>query len=182
LRGLNPRIVVDKHIKFPLASRNAARDNHVDRFMIQDATSPDNKYTLSYVLTLDEEKTERLAKLNGAPLKQALIEGQLVPAWVVLPKNIYHENLYNVKVIRANSDKTYRVEIITDIEQYISMVEKGLLKRDAKGPEALYDYGVHADLEDHFHGPEGKLKTLSVKGVGERVMEQYLPFSGGANA
>jgi hypothetical protein len=182
LRGLNPRIVVDKHIKFPLASRNAARDNHVDRFMIQDATAPDNKYTLSYVLVLDEEKTEKLAKLSGAPLKQALIESQLVPGWVVLPKNTHHENLYNIKVIRANADKTYRVEIITDIEQYISMVEKGLLKRDAKGPEALYDYGVHADLEDHFHGPEGKLKTLSVKGVGERVMEQYLPFSGGANA
>jgi hypothetical protein len=83
-------------------------------------------------------------------------------------------------VIRANiGDKTYRVEIITDIEQYILMVEKGLLKRDAKGPEALYDYEVHADLEDHFHGPDGKLNTLGAKGAGERVMNHYLPFSEG---
>jgi hypothetical protein len=180
LRGLNPKIVVDKHIKFPLASRNAARDPHVDRFMIQDVTSPDNKYTLSYVLTLDQEQTDRLAKLSGTELKEALIEGDLVPGWVKLPPNTDNERLYNLKVIRANSDgQTYRVEIITDIEQYIHMVEKGLLKRDAIGPEALYDYGVHADLEGHFHGPDGKLNTLGAKGVGERALERYLPFSEG---
>jgi hypothetical protein len=183
LRGLSPKIVVDKHIKFPLASRNAARDSNVDRFMIQDVTSPDNKYTLSFVLTLDQEKTDKYAKLNGAKLKQALLEDQLVPHWVTLPQNPINDDLYNLKVIRANShDQTYRVEIITDIEQYICMVEKGLLKRDAIGPEALYNYGVHADLEDLFHGPDGKLKILADKGVGERVLEQYLPFSGGAGA
>lgn len=180
LRGLNPKIVVDKHIKFPLASRNAARDNFVDRFMIQDVSSPTDRYTLSYVLTLNQEQTDKLAKLNGAKLKQALIEGNWVPSWVTLPQNTDHEHLYNLKVIRANiGDKTYRVEIITDIEQYILMVEKGLLKRDAKGPEALYDYEVHADLEDHFHGPDGKLNTLGAKGAGERVMNHYLPFSEG---
>jgi hypothetical protein len=183
LRGLSPKIVVDKHIKFPLASRNAARDNNVDRFMIQDVTSPQNKYTLSYVLTLDQEKTDKYAKLSGAKLKQALVEDNLVPPWVTLPQNTNNDDLYNLKVIRANShNKTYRVEIITDIEQYICMVEKGLLKRDAIGPEALYNYGVHADLEDHFHGPDGKLKILEDKGVGERVLEQYLPFSEGSGA
>lgn len=179
LRGLNPKIVVDKHIKFPLASRNAARDNLVDRFMIQDVTSSDDKYTLSYVLTLDQATTDKLAKLNGEKLKQTLIDDQLVPSWVVLPNHPGQEQLYNLKVIRANEDGTYRVEIITDIEQYIHMVEKGLLKRDAVGPEALYDYVVHADLEGHFHGPDGKLNTLGAKGVGERVLEQYLPFSEG---
>ena len=177
LRGLNPKIVVDKHIKFPLASRNAARDNLVDRFMVQDVTSPDAKYTLSYVLTLNQAETDKLAKLRGAELKQALIEGNLVPEWVVLPQNTDHEHLYNLKVIRANSDNTYRVEIITDIEQYIHMVEKGLFKRDAIGPEALFDYVVHADLEGFFHGPEGKLNTLGAKGVGERALDQYLPFT-----
>ncbi len=177
LRGLNPKIVVDKHIKFPLASRNAARDHRVDRFMIQDVTSVYNRYTLSYVLTLSRYETDILVKLHGSELKQALWNGNLVPLWVTLPPNTDHEHLYNLKVIRANDDGTYRVEIITDIEQYICMVEKGLLKRDAIGPEALYNYGVHADLADHFHGPDGKLKTLSVKGVGERVMNQYLPFS-----
>jgi hypothetical protein len=177
LRGLNPKIVVDKHIKFPLASRNAARDHLVDRFMIQDVSSPEERYTLSYVLTLSRAETDILVKLNGFELKQALLNGNLVPEWVTLPKNTAHDHLYNLKVIRANDDGTYRVEIITDIEQYIGMIEKGLLNRNAIGPEALFNYGVHADLEDHFHGPNGKLKTLSVKGVGERVMDQYLPFS-----
>jgi hypothetical protein len=183
LRGLNPKIVVDKHIKFPLASRNAARDHIVDSFMIQDVTSPDNKYTLSYVLTLDPERTENLAKLSGAKLKQALLEENLLPPWVTLPPNGNNEHLYNIKVIRANlGDETYRVEIITDIEQFICMMEKGLLRRDAIGPEALYDYGVHADLEGLFQGTDGKLKTLRDKGVGERVLDQYLPFSEGPGA
>ncbi len=178
LRGLNPKIVADKHIKFPLASRNAARDNIVDRFMIQDVTSLKDRYTLSYVLTLGKEETERLAQLKGVELLSAIKEGGLVPPWATLPSRRGQEHLYNIKVIRANlGDESYRVEIITDIEQYICMVEKGLLKRDAEGPEALYDYVVHADLEGLFQGPDGKLKTLGAKGVGERVLDQYLPFS-----
>lgn len=178
LRGLNPKIVADKHIKFPLATRNAARDPIVDRFMIQDVTSTQNKYTLSYVLTLGKEQTEKLAQLHAAELKRALVEDNLLPPWVTLPPNPNQEQLYNIKVIRANlGDESYRVEIITDIEQYICMVEKGLLKRDALGPEALYDYCVHGDLEGFFQGSEGKLKTLGAKGVGERVLEAYLPFS-----
>jgi hypothetical protein len=176
LRGLNPKIVVDKHIKFPLASRNAARDSRVDRFMIQDATDTENKYTLSYVLILTREETERLAKLRGGELKRALVESRLVPLWVKLPGG--QEEHFNLKVIRANEDgQTYRVEIITDIEQYICMVEKGLLTRNASGPEALYNYNVHADLEGHFHGPQGKLKTLGAKGVGERALDSYRPFA-----
>jgi hypothetical protein len=183
LRGLNPKIVVDKHIKFPLASRNAARDHIVDRFMIQDVTSPDDKYTLSYVLTLGKEETEKLAQLQGVELKRALLDGNYVPSWVTLPRNRDQDHLFNIKVIRANlGDESYRVEIITDIEQYICMVEKGLLKRNAIGPEALYDYNVHADLEGLFQGPEGKLKILRDKRVGERVLDQYLPLSEGPGA
>lgn len=181
LRAVKPEIVAEKHIGFALATRNAARDRNVDRFMIIDSTPrQDQSYTLAYVLTLDEDRMRKLVKLKGAELKEAILAGgpnnnPLKPKWAKLPEN--HEDLYAMKVIRDNHDSTYRVEMITDIEQYIGMVEKGLLNRHAKGPNALHKNTVHGDVKGYFMDPEGMLNTKQAKWVERAASSRYAPLA-----
>jgi hypothetical protein len=178
LRAVPMDVVIDKHVGFSLASRNAARDINVDRFMIQDVSVPmDQTYTLSYVLVLNKDDVRAIAELQGEALKNALIEKNLVPEWVKLPEGDERAKHFDMKVIRDNHDGTYRIEVITDIRQYVNMVQKGLLRRDAKGPEALFDNRCHSDIEGHFKGAAGKLRLQSPQGIVDAQWPAFEPLS-----
>jgi hypothetical protein len=178
LRVVPMEIVAEKHIGFSIASRNAARDKNVDRFMIQDVSGPQGTdSTLSYVLTLGRDDMKKIASLQDGALKKALVENNLVPDWVKLPEGEGSEKNFDAKVIRDNSDGTYRVEVITDIRQYVNMVQKGLLRRDAKGPEAWFDNTLRSDIEGHFKGEDGKLQLQSPQGVAVSAWVNYQPLS-----
>jgi hypothetical protein len=178
LRAVPMEVVIDKHVGFGLASRNAARDINVDRFMIQDVSVPmDQTYTLSYVLTLKKDDVRAIAELQGEELKKALVEKNLVPEWVKLPEGDERAKHFDLKVIRDNHDSTYRIEVITDIRQYVNMVQKGLLRRDAKGPEALFDNRCHSDIEGHFKAPGGKLRLQSPQGIVDAQWPAFEPLS-----
>ena len=149
------------------SSRNAARDPNVDRFMIADMAVPrEESYTLSYVIThMPRDMVHEVAKLQGVELRDALVRNKLVPDWVTLPAGDDRAKNFDFKVIRDNKDGSYRAEVITDIGQYVNMVQKGILRRDVKGPEALFDNRVYSDIEGHFKAPGGKLKLQSPHGV-----------------
>jgi hypothetical protein len=182
LRAVPMEVVIDKHVGFALASRNAARDINVDRFMIQDVSVPmDQTYTLSYVLTLKKDDVRAIADLQGEALKKALVEGNHVPEWVKLPEGDERAKHFDMKVIRDNHDGTYRIEVITDIRQYVNMVQKGLLKRDAKGPEALFDNRCHSDIEGHFKAAGGKLRLQSPQGIVDAQWPAFEPLSKPSN-
>jgi hypothetical protein len=178
LRIVPLEIAAEKHIGFSIATRNAARDKNVDRFMIEDVSGPvGSGYTLSYVMTLGREDIQEIAGLQGGALKRAITERNLVPDWVKLPEGSDREEFFDAKVIRDNHDGSYRLEVITDIRQYVNMVQKGLLRRDAKGPEAWFDNTMRSDIEGHFKNDGGKLKIQSPQGVAETAWVNYRPLS-----
>ncbi len=182
LRIVPIEIAAEKHIGFSIATRNAARDTNVDRFLIQDVSGPvGSSYTLSYVMTLGREQMRDVAGLQGAALKEAMISKGLVPEWVKLPEDKganSPEPSYDAKVIRDNHDGSYRVEFITNLRQYVNMVQKGLLCREAKGPEAWFNNTMRGDIEGHFKAPEGKLLLQSPQGVAVTPWVNYQPLSG----
>src|SRR5690606_5113075 len=99
----------------------------------------------------------------------------LIPDRVTLPE---HEDDWagaDLQVVRDNQDGSYRVEIITDMQRYVSMVQKGLMNRDViaelqkgnkdVGPEMLFHNKIACDMEGHFHGANGVLKLEPQRGV-----------------
>lgn len=179
LRAVPIDIAAEKHIGFALASRNALRDPNVDRFMIQDVSGAVNEaYTLSYVVNMPQEVFERIHRLEGQKMKEELIKNDLVPSWVTLPPRHKRAHEYSLKAISDNGDGNYRVEVVTDMQQYVNMVQKGMLCRNAPGPEALFDNHIRGDVAGHFQGAKGQLRLQSPQGVVADSMPSYNPLSG----
>lgn len=176
LRGIMLDILVDKHTRFPIASRNAARDPNVDRFLIQDVSGEYGKsHALSYTVEVTEPVLQNLRGKTGSALKQEIVKQKLVPAWVTLPAG--DGDAYGFKVIRQQQDGGYRIEIITDMPQYIHMVQQGLLNRQASGPEALFDNRLRCDIEHHFCGEGGRLKLQPPREVLIAPVHRFQPLS-----
>jgi hypothetical protein len=189
LRAMPMSEVVKKHHGHPIAAHNAARDPNVDRFMITD-TSPAlaDAYTLSYVVDIPAATFKTIEKFENNELRDALEKLNLKPDWVKWPDRLPGEKNIPAGMTKADmkvvgvkhgatpEQDTYHVEVITNLPQYVNMVQKGLYNAETNGPEGLFANTIASDIEGHFkNGAPGRLRLQEALGLEVVNWPDYTP-------
>lgn len=172
--------VSDSHMRAPEAIMNAARDENVDCFRLMDtAPALGKSYTLSYVVEVNDEQINLLRQTPANKMYEVLKGQHLIPDDVTVPEAT---DQFDFKIVRNLGEGHYRMQVVTDMERYLGVVQKGLYDRDVitnlqkgdyTGPEDYTRNTLSFDVEGSFQNERGKLRTVPAKGVQEVQWPQY---------
>ncbi len=159
LRAVIPQVSMSTHKDFPVSTSDAMRNKYVDRHIMFDALAePGKERIIAYAANMDANTLHALYGKKDAELNKTLTKildtnWPIAEAWkkyLHTPQKHYSSDF---KVLRANSDGSYRTEIITDMDKYrgIAMLEKGLTLH--KGAYA-HLHTLAFDMAGHMQSPE----------------------------
>ena len=162
LRAVPVSVLMKTHTEFPVSANDAKRSQFVDRHITMDHSVPRKEsYLLAYTADINEKTLKKLLTKEDDELYSVLKSEGVIPAeqWANRIPADTDGRMANFKVIRNDREGHYRIEVITDMRKYKgpSMLQKGLLHSQDRGPEALYQHALPFDMMGQLQLPDHRL-------------------------